>query len=42
MTCINSFLFWLVLVAAIPGVFLGSFAAWFLVEWFRIYWMGKR
>jgi hypothetical protein len=42
MTCTNSFLFWALLVLAIPGVFLGGFSAWFLIEWFRIYWMGKR
>lgn len=42
MTCIHPILFWLLLILAIPGAVLGSFAAWFLIEWVRIFWMGKR
>lgn len=42
MTCVHPFLFWMLLVLAIPGVFLGGFSVWFLTEWFRIYFLGKR
>lgn len=42
MTCTNSFLFWLLTVAAVPGVVLGAFFMWVFVEGFRIYFLGKR
>lgn len=39
---VHPFLFWMLLILALPGAILGSYMAWLLVELFRIYWMGKK
>jgi hypothetical protein len=42
MTCVNSYLFWLLLVLATPGAFMGAFLLWLGVESIRIHIRGKR
>lgn len=39
---LHPFLFWMLLILALPGAILGSYTAWLLAQWVRIYWMGRR